>query len=1159
MPATNVDGQAAGGLPPSVFDLPRELTVRPQMLITLAGLDAKRNADHRIIADAFTANRRSDRLPINFQLRSTDHDYPTASPPRTSYEFFHPRGILKTHWMHKHMNLVPSVCVLFFNLDWDTETWNERVQECLSKIQCIRTSLTGRNTRVALVLLQSKKRSPLGEDLLASERAALLCSACELSSKHLFILPYDDQQMIMAYVQRLETAFFELSQQYYQGETKRVKSRKEFLNKGTHLVLFVRHQFKCAFYCDMRQDLTLALQHYIMAYSYLTEITPSLSNSLELRMVAGYLNYKICRLCFRGGAPRDALTQFRKHIDQYKTFVHYEELQFEHYAWLSKQFSIFGDLFDEAVRNYNLAPVMAQHPGFYFKQASDYTMDRRRVSGKECKDAAGIYSGDIDYTKIVYVGQRPWRVGYREGQSCSPEDQQEGIFQLQACEGHTRYSWIIVQALTSAITHFNKHRSPRMRETLRLQLGNEYVMSGDYAKALSVLGHSMEEFRLAQWWSFLVTSLKFALRCAYATAQVEDYLTICIELMGTRYDSDIEERSRIQANAQRILSNELPEPEKDCTDDEIAKAKDLWKAGIEKMWREDRIVTQPAITVRDPQTNTFTVLVAQLAPFIQCKTQFSKPAFYADEELVLRIYLRSFAPQPVKFDRLAVTFQDTVYKGLSTKSSSESGDGGADELLLEPGKVFVHTFRFLTPMSLLKTAEVQSNITLASTQLYLGSPASSCCAILKWTGAGTDMTLAPLATTNRQLVDMWSMASGRGSTHYDHWDNVPVCANADIVNRDGALALTFSHSPPALVKEFYPVQLTARNKERHTVTGLTLKVSFREQEMVESSHLSLDKTYAADTNTGSLEIDMPDLKPGEEATQTIYLQGQQVCKRTLIVLAEYGITIPAAVGSAGPDRHLLFQNWTSIDVASVHPFEASIRLTSLRMESIDTVCKGEEFILSAEIRCSSPWPITITNSSIQLCQPFVLTDGDSSPPSQLCNAQLEGDNIASECFGVVVPSTCTQKGIIPLGQFSLLWHRSVNDEVESPEAISTVLSLPVAMVTDVPFVITADLPSHGEVRRCLPLSYTVRNQTALIQEVELEIESSDSFMYSGDRKIHLRVAAKDQQVISYGLYPNVPGYLCIPQLHVKWLRQELEEQQIRRSLPTHVFVMPNTI
>ena len=44
--------------------------------------------------------------------------------------------------MNKHLQIVPSVCVLFFDLDWDTEQWSEKVQECLSKIQCIRYDTT---------------------------------------------------------------------------------------------------------------------------------------------------------------------------------------------------------------------------------------------------------------------------------------------------------------------------------------------------------------------------------------------------------------------------------------------------------------------------------------------------------------------------------------------------------------------------------------------------------------------------------------------------------------------------------------------------------------------------------------------------------------------------------------------------------------------------------------------------------------------------------------------------------------------------------------------------------------------------------------------------------------------------------------------------------
>lgn len=83
---------------------------------------------------------------------------------------------------------------------------------------------------------------------------------------------------------RLENAFYEHAQTYYYTEIRRVKSHKEFLNKTTHQVgvtaqarypvtdthsfwffvcsqlLFVRHQFKIAFFSELKQDTQNALK-----------------------------------------------------------------------------------------------------------------------------------------------------------------------------------------------------------------------------------------------------------------------------------------------------------------------------------------------------------------------------------------------------------------------------------------------------------------------------------------------------------------------------------------------------------------------------------------------------------------------------------------------------------------------------------------------------------------------------------------------------------------------------------------------------------------------------------------------------------------------------------------------------------------------------------
>lgn len=46
-----------------------------------------------------------------------------------------------------------------------------------------------------------------------------------------------------------------------------------------------------------------------------------------------------------------------------------------------------------------------------------------------------------------------------------------------------------------------------------------------------------------------------------------------------------------------------------------------------------------------------------------------------------------------------------------------------------------------------------------------------------------------------------------------------------------------------------------------------------------------------------------------------------------------------------------------------------------------------------------------------------------------------------------------------------------------------------------------DLPSFGRVRESLPVRYYIENRTALVQEVEMAVEPSDAFMFSGLKQV----------------------------------------------------------
>lgn len=55
-------------------------------------------------------------------------------------------------------------------------------------------------------------------------------------------------------------------------------------------------------------------------------------------------------------------------------------------------------------------------------------------------------------------------------------------------------------------------------------------------------------------------------------------------------------------------------------------------------------------------------------------------------------------------------------------------------------------------------------------------------------------------------------------------------------------------------------------------------------------------------------------------------------------------------------------------------------------------------------------------------------------------------------------------------------------------------------------MLCVDLPSFGRVRESLPVRYHIENRTALVQEVEMAVEPSDAFMFSGLKQVQLHFA-----------------------------------------------------
>lgn len=43
--------------------------------------------------------------------------------------------------MNKHLNLVPALVVVFYELDWDEPQWKEKQSECATRVEIVRFAL----------------------------------------------------------------------------------------------------------------------------------------------------------------------------------------------------------------------------------------------------------------------------------------------------------------------------------------------------------------------------------------------------------------------------------------------------------------------------------------------------------------------------------------------------------------------------------------------------------------------------------------------------------------------------------------------------------------------------------------------------------------------------------------------------------------------------------------------------------------------------------------------------------------------------------------------------------------------------------------------------------------------------------------------------------
>lgn len=1096
--------------PSDSTEFPAEVILKPLALVGLSGLDTINNAVHRAVWDAFSSNRRTDRASVRFKLLPNTFEFPVVKPKRNSYEWYIPKGILKKNWIHKHVSSIPAVVVIFYDMEWNDPQWNEKIIECASRVQSIRAAVEGHATRVAVVVVQSGLSPPPSEYMLGAERAQALCSACEIQSKSLFVLPHNDH--LMGYIIRLENAFYDIAQNYYHHETKNIKQHRDHLNKTTHQYLFVRHQFKLGYLNELKQDHSTAHKHYMHAYNNLLETRTVDTNIHEVRTVAGYINYKLCKLLFVLNLPRDAITQLKTHIERYKNRVGPTELLFEHYAWIARQYSAFGELFDEAI-SAGLPATRSQHPGFYYQLAAQFTAKRRQAMRSVCTEALQYPPPPDPMEGIVeFYGQRPWRPGRLSADPHDPQKEQAAVLALQYNERVFNHSAMIISFLGSAISQFKTFHSPRMRKQLVVEMANEYFYCADYGKALTLLSHMLWDYRREKWWFLASHVLNRAIQCAYLSAKIQDYLQLSIEALSLHIQVPNNDKDRIFRNIMTVLNLNIPAPEPDLPASSQNKAMELWQVAIEK------------------EPLTVAVDMANITSFLEVKPKFTQQRYKMDETIEVELYVRLTYATVLDIKKAYITISshtETIEIPIT--------DNNISTISLVGGKVKKFVCHFKS-----NPLDNGSDLQIKNVSFVLDSDRKRKIVM----NFKMDDTKVAVLITHPELLHF--ILSPKADYEFDCI--VPLTTTS-ITARECRLSLAVTNSSPALQGEWFPTLFTITNNEDSSVYDVKIALSLLSSPDNPNPESVTELGLKEGEPQGQpLQTSVGSISKSSSHSNMFYLKTNRTATTTVQIRVSYMIDLPEI------SKLECVRDFTT-KITVIKPFEVSTNFVAMNFKPISKCFVDDPFIVMPQIKILSPWELLIVDTELEVTDCFKYSD-KIRPPSCISNLEVAEKNVASD-------AVCIQAKYKPkdlptrVGLYNITWRRKSNTGSQ-PVMSSTALSgLP---IDDCPISVEVNYPEVVELLTSVPLKCTLIGKSDNPVRLNLIVEGTDAYMFSGYKKLSVTVPPNDKVELCYNIHPLVPGNTTPPRLKATLVgdssKQEIVTEMFDKIFPSSIFVMP---
>ena len=352
-----------------------------------------------------------------------------------------------------------------------------------------------------------------------------------------------------------------------------------------------------------------------------------------------------------------ALAQLNGHLHMIQTYATVwgtGEQTFEYWAWLSKQYRIFGDIIDAATQHGIKIPVptsymtateppnqshplmggsggpnpvvgcnpgaILQHPGFYYHLAAMCCAERRRRF-LEADNAAAQTDSTEEPTTV-------WET-------------------LLANERQIDHSALTIELLTKSYEQFKKYRNGRMTLYLAAEIAGTSYETSKFEMALKFFERIGKTYRKENWNMILTSILRWSLRCAKELGSWERALECLVELMASDLPMSEQKRHDIQNELLDVLHKKIDDGDQ-----------------------------------KEQQPTSLVIHMDQINPMLNCHAQFHTRVNFVDTPVRFQVVLKTgktSPPAPFRFNQMRILFNDPRYNIVLTDSNKED-EGGLKNL-----------------------------------------------------------------------------------------------------------------------------------------------------------------------------------------------------------------------------------------------------------------------------------------------------------------------------------------------------------------------------------------------------------------------------------------------------------------------------------------------